>query len=707
MGDTQGQTAAYWQFLLRRQEGLLSFSSDQAAAGREAFFRQAIIGRESEILGGRLDCQSLVDCKETPDQKKSNLEELMTRLEGARRLLFDRSTGKGRLTELQEQIHDCEVQLEALAKDSEGFSAWSEEVGQSEKVLADLKEEDRTLADRQRQVKLMAVQKDYETLIELQEELTETREREGLYGARITERGHEITVHQLTELAGLRKESHDLEEEARALETVIENQRAERLRAEQERIMTSRRLEEMTRTREELRTRIESPAKVEETAEEVTHPQSFPSPNQIQWLAIFLFLAIGLLVYLFHGTAGTVLLALAVLALLGKSLYTVYQRRTPGRPVYPGDSNGQQAAMFRMDIQKLSASITLQSVQLEKLTNHIQELDAREADLMRQASTVGRKYRQLERELLGSVRQYAGPSELSEVDDIIGTLRRQRDSSVYYNERVEELQQRIRELKYGRSDEEMKREYQQVCRELDGCPPLTEKDLLPDYAQELTRERTRTAEAIAELEQTLKDQKKQLDASREATLSQGELERKKESLSASLAESMTDYQRLNGAVAWLKDLLTLWKEIDLDAWKSESLDYLSRLTGHRPGIKARFLPGYPPGGERRQPRIPGRTGGPEGEGAVDPSLFSYASQTVRYMALRLGLAASLIKGGHPAFPLLLIEPDLPAGMTQRDYLTDALEAWALETGQQVVYFVNDEQLISIAQARRMNVYKLD
>ncbi len=86
------------------------------------------------------------------------------------------------------------------------------------------------------------------------------------------------------------------------------------------------------------------------------------------------------------------------------------------------------------------------------------------------------------------------------------------------------------------------------------------------------------------------------------------------------------------------------------------------------------------------------------------SFFMDAPPSLRYLAARLALSQFQGQEEGRGGPLLLIEPALMAGSSPREHLLNALEEWTLETGRQVVYFTEDESLIGLAQARKMNLY---
>lgn len=696
----------YWQFIFRKKDLFYSYSTDQATPERDQFFRRAIVGCEGEILGSRINYAALSDRSEPAAAKKEQLELLLARLDESRRHLHDRSAGQGKITSLQSEIMQCALEIKQQKEQAGTWPGFQQTIDKTEKQIAGLKAEDQRLAGEQRRLKQLMVKSEFETLTELQRELDETMEREGIFGSRITEKGHNITVHEMTRLSALRKEVADFEQEARSVEELLESTKAERIKAEQERILTERQLRDLDQEKSALLdqvNQVEARGRKETDRPEEGHAS--PTRKQLGWLAALLVLACGFLLFLFNRVAGAVLTGLGLLSLLTLGLANLRLKHFSGIR-FPGAYRDQeQLNLLSSDIQQLSARIAEKTIGLDRLENYIGELDDREVQLLAEAGATGRKFRRAEHELMRLIRQYAGPSESTEADDIITTLSRQRESSAHDNEMVADLQRRIADLAYGRSQAEMLREYQDACREL-GQADAAEMTGLRERAQEISKERVDLAAAIDELEGDLSENKKQLGSSRESTVTLGGLERKYEALSELYQSTLHDYLCINGAVAWLKDLLSQWKDMDFISWMALSAGYLHRLTGRRPGGLPVSLPGASPRDRLRAPKLPGGAPAVSQAEWSDSSVFLSAPQSVRYLAVRLGLVAAQIKSGLTATPLFLLEPAIPSGYTQGENILNTLEEWSMETRQQIVYFSRDRQLIAIARAREMNLYYL-
>ncbi len=700
-----GSSLPFWQFIFQEKDRFYSYSTDQASQERDQFFRRTIVGCEGGVLGSRINFAALSGQEDSADAKKDQLELLLSRLDESRRYLHDRSAGHGKIPDLQAEIRQCGREIEELKEEAATWPGFQQVIEKAQKHLAGLKAEDQNLAGEQRRIKQLLTKAEYETMAELQRELDETVEREGIFGSRITEKGHNITVHEMTRLTGLRKEVADLEQEARSVEQGLETTKGERIRAEQERVMTARRLQDLDQEKDRLAEQIrQAEGMGQKNASRPQERRVFPTRGQLRLLAALLLFTAGLLLLLFNRTAGAILAGLGALLLLALGLRLIWLGPLSRIRSLGTGSGQEQLSLLRSDVQRLSAQIATSSINLDRMENYISELDGREARLLSEAGTIGRKYRRLENELMRLIRQYAGPSESADADDIITTLSRQRESSAHYNEMVADLTRRIAELKHGRSEEEMLREYRHACRELGDGKATDETARLQERALEISRERIALAAAIDEAEESLRGNVKDLSASRESTVTLGGLERKYEALSESYRSAVHDYLCSNGAVAWLRELLNQWKDIDVASWMALSSSYINRLTGRRPGGQPESLPGVTPREKLRVPKF--SAGFPRGRQAefTDLSAFSTAPQSTRYLAVRMGLAAAQQKSGLRGTPLFFLEPAIPSGYSQAENILSALEEWSMETGQQIVYLTNNQHLIAIARAREMNLY---
>lgn len=715
----------YWQFILEEGDRRYSFSTDQAIEGRGSFFRRAILGRESEILGASLDYAFLADASRSSEEKKELMGQLLARLETSRSQVYDPALGRGRLTLLRQDLAECGQEIDRLGKQAISPRELLEKVTEGEGRLGALKIEDGRLAQEQRKQKYLAIRDEYETLIRLEGELEETKEREGAFGSRITGLGHNITVHELTELARMRNQVQELEaeleEEAKALEAV----RQERMKTEQQRAFLRRRLNELEKEKAARPQPLNLIAPTDpegglpeaepapSRAREEGGRESFPSPKQLAGLVFLLLFAAGLFLSLYVSLPGLLVSGAALLGAAGLGLHHLILKNRTGLDLPASQEESVGAILGQTSFDQLEAQIGEAGVELDLILSRIAELDQKEAGLATACENGGRRFRRAENDLLRRLRQYAGPSEMTEVDAIIETLSRQRDSSAYYNETLANLTRQIAELKHGRSDREMKREYDRASARLSSDPasspealalPVGELVYEPVRLQQITAERTELAGRIDLLAGEISEHKRRLSQSREAAVSLGSLEQRRKVLLQSLRDAEDEYERAGTAAAWLEELLNSWDGLDPGAWMEKSVGYLHRLMGRRPAGAG--LAGEVGGKGRglRAPRVAGGQASPKAAEILAMSFFMDAPPSLRYLAARLALSQFQGQEEGRGGPLLLIEPALMAGSSPREHLLNALEEWTLETGRQVVYFTEDESLIGLAQARKMNLY---
>ena len=165
---------------------------------------------------------------------------------------------------------------------------------------------------------------EYETLLELRRELKEIEEREGRYGARITDLGHDITVHELTSShsgAQTRQKSSVMFLGCRCRAASSRG----KAKLEQNRILLAHSLRKNQELRDSLLDEYEYLAlKSDEEHERLINyglppeeikARPFPSAFHFSILASLLALAIGLLLVSVVKTVGIILIVLAVAGL--------------------------------------------------------------------------------------------------------------------------------------------------------------------------------------------------------------------------------------------------------------------------------------------------------------------------------------------------------------------------------------------------------
>lgn len=688
----------FWEFLFEDRGQTIVLSSDRSQPGRESFFRRSSVGRESELLGDHLESILLPEKNLSPEKAAVRLSEVLDRMAEVQQGLMDHSGKRGRIPALETELEEVGGEISDLSGDMAAPNHLQTQITDKEEELRRLRSQDMQLGKEQRQLKYLRTKSEYENLLALRDSLKETEERAGTFGARITDPGHNITVHELTELTRLRNEAKEYAREAHQHSLELDKVRERRMKTEQERILLSHeinRLEAETRSQAEdlfiPRERIQARPQKEE---------SFPTKKQLAWLLVALLAALAILAFMLSPAAGYVMGASALI-LAGLQIYPLIFRSVQDREeedMYPEDPSPVY--------ESTDSSFAALQGELDRLSMEARELEHKEDRMAAEEAVVSRKSRRKENELLLYIRQYAGPSEISEVDDILAALSRQRDSDSLYNETVSDLLRQIADIKHGRSDEEMLREYDEACERLYGeegeaaLSSYSTRTLFydPDRARDVSRERLELAARIDQLKEEVRSGKNQWSRSREAAVAFGSLDQKRSVLSSALKEARADYAKRAAAIGWLAELLDLWQDIDPALWAETAAGFLARLTGRRTAL-------LPLTGDRpalRTPSIEGGVPAPGRPAGLDREAFLSAAPAFRYLAWRLALA-SLDGIG---LPVLFFDPYLPAGRADRDKLLNMLEEWVLETGRQVIYLTLDGDLLETARERQVKVYNL-
>lgn len=701
LAPASNQDRILCQFLLSHEDQLLTYTSDQEVPGSQAFFRTTALGGEAELLGSAMDYALLADPSRSSREKKLAIGRLLLDLEDQGREACDPDRGVGRLMSLEADLQACQAEMDRQSHAKSSPHRLQAAIEAGEKEIQAFRAEDGDLAHQQQEEKYLAIKTEYETLLRLREELEETEAREGEFGARITALGHDITVHELTELARMRNESRQVEAEAGQAGQALEEARQARKKAEQDRVLLGRRIQELEEERVLALNRVPVP----QTAKFRDPPsgqETFPSTRQLLWLVLALLLAGGLFLAIFVSRAGYVLLGLALLG----SLVLLLSRPGRTKPTLVPKDPPQETG------PSLEALLATATADLDQTMSRIAHWDEEEVRLAADYERLGRQFRRLDNELLRQLRRYAGPSETEEIDDIIRTLSRQRDSSAYFKENVADLLRRIADLKHGRSEDEMLKEYDKACAMLYGLPDGSGLDGQyltrrlthdPQRARRIHEERITLAGLLDQRTQEVAQMKTELKETRESMVALGSLEQRQAALRLSWEESAQDYRVNRLAVAWLQGLMEGIDRIDMSAWMELTLAYLGRLTGRRPAPGLNLPLPQVGQGKIRPPRMEEGRGPQKAALAADPSFFRQAPPSLRYLAARLALTAIQSQEGLPQVPLIAFNPGLPDGNSYRDYLLDVLEEWALGTGGQLVYFTGDKTLISLASGRRMNI----
>ncbi len=725
--------ADQWEFVISEGESNYRLSSEKSSQGRVAFFSQVIVGDEGGHIGHQIDLPLLADRHASDRSKRESLADLRDRFVRLRQALLDESTGNGKLVSTIADYERCQRELTALHRDILPDDKLISLLDEEEKLIAGLKKEDSALAREQRLMTLLEIKSEYETLLELRRELKEIEEREGRYGSRITELGHDITVHELTALAQWRGNAAEVKRDVLALHDAAQLRREEKAKLEQERILLSHRMRKNQELRDGLLDEYEYLAlKSDEEsekllnyglpAEEITKTRPFPSIIHFSILASLLALASGLLLVSIVKTVGIILIALAVVGLLAILLYGPIRNRVGMKERTISSAHAGKEEL-RSRISEIDQIMLHDRAKLDETEESIDVLDRDVAQYEIKIETAERQLHRLNEDLLRMIKKYAGPSEIHEIDDIIETLSKQRETSASHNEAIADLLRRIADLKHGRSDEDMVREYENVCEQLYGgreFDPLGEsgrqnrvKTLQLHYdplrAKQISEERVEIARLINEKSALVKETNKTLALSRESSVRATSLRNRSAMLERSITEMENDFSKLCKSIAWLDQVLETWHEIDdIMTVMAKSVRYVGRMSGRRTGDTLPMMPLDSPVQRVRRPGFLEHAISPYASPvSIDPDVFKQTSAEQNYLAFRLAWATQRLSTMPEGSPLLFMDPAIPSEYSQMEELVNALEEWALETGKQVVFFTTASYISNIAMNRNMVVYRIE
>jgi len=729
-GSLQGD---FWEFILSEGDRYYRLSTEKSASGQADFFSQVIVGDEGSHLGNQLDLPLFADRHASDVLKHSSLADLRERCVRSRQALCDESTGRGKLVSTTSEYERCQSELVALNRDilpDERLISLTED---EEKSIADLKRKDEALAREQRLMTLLERKSEYETLLELRRELKEIEERQGRYGARITELGHDITVHELTELAQWRGNAAKVKRDVVELQNESQIRREAKAKLEQDRILLAHQMRSNLEQKDSLLDEYEYLSKkTDEEHERLSHfglppeekraERPFPSTFHFCLLASLLAFSIGVLLITIVKTVGIILIVLAFLGLAATFLPGMIRRFS--RPSEKEVSAKQiDKEELRSRINDLDQLLRRDGERLDEIDEAIEELEREVAQYAVKIETAERQLNRLNDDLLMTIKKYAGPSEVHEIDDIIETLSKQRESSASQNEAIADILRRIADLKHGRSDEDMVREYESVCEQLYGGSDF---DLMkessqqgrmktlqlhydPERAKQISLERVEIARLIDEKHVLIKMKREKLALSKESSISAASLNNRCTMLEHSISEMVNDLSKLDKSIAWLDQVLAAWHEkSDFMTIMAKTVRYIGRITGRRMGDTLPMMPIEPPVQRIRKPGFLEHTVSPYASPvSIDPTVFKQTSAEQNYLAFRLAWATQNLTTMPEGSPLILLSPAIPAEYSQMVELVNALEEWTLETGRQVVFFTTAQYVTEIAMNRNMVVYRID
>lgn len=731
---SQGQSLAdHWEFLFSGGEREYRLSSEKSTRGQVDFFSQTIIGDEGGQLGHQLDFPLLADCYVSDTAKRESIKELREKVNRLRLTLYDESTGHGKLFSTMADYERCRNDIEVLSRNIVPDDQLVPLLESEERTLVDLKKDNDALAREQRLTTLLERKSEYETLLELRRELKEIEEREGRYGSRITEIGHDITVHELMALVQWRGNAVDIKGNLAELQEAARQRREQKVRFEQERILLTHRIKNNQELRDSLFDEYEYFAlktdidhdnfvRSDKAVEQGTMKRTFPTSFHFCVLASLLAMAIGLLFLTVDKTVGIILLVLAVLGLVATFIPRIV-RKLKDPKVETDEMILPDKEELRSKINDLDRHLSHDREELDEIGVTIGELERQMTQGNIEIETTERHLNRLNNDLLRTIKKYAGPCELNEVDDVIEALSKQRESSADRNEAIADLLRRIADLKHGRSDAEMLREYESVCEQLYGGDQL---DLMkgdsqlsrmktmqlhydPMRAKQISEERVDIARQIDEKKVLIKETRERLALSKESSVKVAGLKNRFTMLENSIAEMKYDFSRLSKSIAWLDRVLDTWHEKDdIMTVMAKALRYVGRMSGRRIGDTLPVTSvDKPPVHKIRSPALLEQSiTSHMSPISIEPDAFNQTSAEQNYLALRLAWTTQSLSGMPEGSPVFLMAPSIPSEYSQMVELVNTMEEWTLETGRQAVFFTTDLYIADIALSRNLVVHRI-
>ena len=731
---------AVWTLVFHYLDAPYSVSTDDQRGGSSALLSSIIVGKESELLAHRLDLKQLARDDVSDEDRLNDLMALRQRLLSYRLSLLSEDEGIGTLALARYEYGDSSSEIRFLQDDAMPDQDIPSHIVELEKTLEKLKRHARSLAEEQKTNKLLSIKSEYETLLSLRKELKETEQRDGLYGARITNLGHDITVHELTDLNAMRARVRELEKTVAEFNSSIESINIEKNQEERRRILSRREANDLAFERESLLETLKNEyAEVPDTRRSSQHDRidrgrnvigdsaasqeedTFPTTRHLVVLSGLLLLAIGLLLLATNHTFGMVFIILGVIVAAIALLVPLLTRRIrrPVRLTSPFAKRDLHQAQDRL--QTIDQALRMKKEEDAVLTKRIEELETVYAETMIQMEFTSSELARVSRDLLMQVKPYAGPSKMEEIDDILETLMRQRHSNDNYNERVSDLLRRIGDLKHGRSDDEMEREYEKACHQLYGdlasgdcnAPPVMnsnptmELNYDPERAKAVIEERSEVEKHISEIKNDIAEKKERFTRDENTKLRLDGLKRKQASLRASIASLNDDLLRYDSAIHFLDTLIYNKNNVQFPFMMRRTIEILGRLTGRQVGPSVPVADVAIPQKGMRVPNMPVRRvhDGIRGRMPEDTSLFDEAPAELSYLAFRMALAdAGVLSESEKKTPLILLDPVIPVEPVYRDRLFDTLEEWTLETARQLIYVSDSKDLADRASERHLTVY---
>lgn len=693
----------------------------QGVAGndQEKFLLPGAVGAESNLLAQRLNWSTLLDDSVDAVRQRSHILQLKERLEQSRENLT--APGQGKLyrtrSELISVLKDPALEANVSGTDLSG----TEEVRQLERHIRSLKEKDKELHEEQRTLMLLSIKNDYESLLRLRLNLEDLESNVSHYARSITGQGRDITVHELTVLSGLYQDYQEKEKTIEIQREEVKKAREERFAWEQKRILAEHKAKQLqdkvTEFEAEQLERIQDRRELQDST--TSTKGSSPSDERTRLRHILLLAGltltfVGLLLFNRSRTISIIAFVLAGIGLASSFLLFIRSRlarqthnkvglvdnlRSPSRPVESSSLNqrlSEQKSIWRSasaEAEQWAAAVNRGQIALHSLEEN---------------------QRRAANELLRQLSRYAAVENLDDAGYVLDALRNQRQSATSYDESVSELLRQIANVRKGRTDEDMLREYEHACEELygdllagddSGNKHIDPRSQTLHYdknrAKRIEIERVELSQDLSRLQQQLQETITSLQQKEKILSRTPELRRKREFLEQNLWQEIDDLEQLDLAISVLEYLNIQWREIPVNFLRSLTLKYSRRLQGVKPmgldfddfmiekqrGIRRGELDKFKSMKTREK----------------ELTLIDNSPSDIVYLAFRMALLDS---GKDNFTPLLIFDLPLLNTSSRVSEFLNLLEERMLELSAQSVFFTSNNLLTEIARERQIPVHQI-
>ncbi len=677
------------------------------------------VGAESNILAQRLDWSLLLDDSVDAAVHRNHFLQLKERLEISRSKLAESAQGKLYLTrsELISVLQDPALKVNTSTKTITD----TEEIRSLERRLQNLRETDEDLREEQRTLMLLSIKNDYESLLKLRKDLEDLESNASHYARSITGQGRDITVHELTQLSALYQDYQERKKKIEVQREEVKQTQEDRYEWEQKRILSEYKVkqlrERMAVAENEQYANI--PDKGERSGSEKDGLASDRAVEKGIGPKHFLLLgglALALLaLLLFNSYRIIAIICFAMAGIVMAISLFLFTRPLSKKEVQLSESLAD--SLRNPDRSEAGRQLEEQlAEQTETWRSALAEADRLAANLNRgqiALRSLEESQRRAGNDFLSQLSLYADIDNVNDADYVLDALRNQRQSESSYDESVSEILRQIADVRKGRTDEDMLREYEHACEELYGAMlagddtgnkdvNLRSQSLKYDKsrARRIEIERVELSQDISRHKQQLKELKETLKQEEEFLDQVPRLSRRRDFLEQNLWQEIEDIELLDLAVTMLDFLHAEWREVPVNHLRSLTLKYSRRLQGmqsvdhessdhmieEQRGIRRGELDRFKAVKTREK----------------EISMIDNSPSDTVYLAFRMALLDC--KGRDQLTPLFIFDLPLLNTPARISELLNLLDERMLELSAQSVFFTSNNILMETSRERQIPVH---